>query len=101
MFDLLLALYNYFLSPLLTLLIFVLLAYVIMGWLFTFGVINPHNPTARQIFNVLHSIVDPMARPIRRFVPPLGQLDLSILILFLIIQFVNGWLLPRVIMVFA
>lgn len=100
MFELLLALYNYFLSPLLTLLVFVLFAYVIMGWLFAFGVVNQYNQTARQIYGVLESVVEPMARPIRQFVPPLGQLDLSIIVLFLIIQFVNGWLLPQFILLF-
>lgn len=101
MYDLLLALYTYFLSPILTLLIFVLFAYVIFGWLVVGGVVSLQNPTARQIYQMLASVVEPLARPIRKVVPPLGQLDLSILVLFLVIIFTRDWLLPRFIMLFA
>lgn len=91
--ELLLGLHGYLVSPLLTLLFFVLLAYVVMSWLFTFGVVNMHNQTARQVFSFLESILEPLVRPIRRIVPPLGQLDISILILALLILFVRDFLI--------
>ena len=95
------ALYAYFLSPILTLLFFILLAYVIFGWLLVGGVVSLHNPTARQIYTLLSSVVEPLAAPIRRIVPPLGQLDLSIFILALLILFLRDWLLPSIIFGFA
>ncbi len=39
-------------------------------------------------------ITDPLLRPIRQFVPPLGGVDLSFLILFLLVQGIRGYLLP-------
>ncbi len=97
MYELLIALYRYFFNPILTLLFFALLAYVVMSWLFTFGVVQYHNPTARGIQQFLSSIIDPLARPIRRFVPPLGQLDLSIFLLALGILFLRDYLLLAII----
>jgi YggT family protein len=99
-YDLLVALYTYFLSPLITLIFFILLAYVIFGWLVVGGVVSMHNPTARQIYQMLASVIEPMARPIRRVVPPLGQLDLSIFVLALGLLFIQDWLLPTLISAF-
>lgn len=97
MSSLLIALYTYFLSPLLTLLLIILFAYVIFGWLVVGGVVSMQNPTARQIYTLLASVVEPLARPIRKVVPPLGQLDLSIFVLALGILFTQDWLLPTII----
>jgi len=101
MYELLSALYAYFLSPIITLIFFLLLAYVIFGWLVVGGVVSIHNPTARQIYQVLSGVIEPMARPIRNVVPPLGQLDLSIFVLALILLFTRDWLLPTIIRAFA
>lgn len=95
--SLLVALYAYFLSPVLTLLFFLLLAYVVFSWLLVGNVVSLHNPIARQIWSILQSVIEPLAQPIRRYVPPLGQLDLSIFILALAILFTRDWLLPTVI----
>ena len=95
--ELLFALHVYILSPILWLFAIAIIAYVVMGWLFTAGVIQTHNPTPRQIYGFLHSVVDPLARPIRRYVKPIGNLDLSVLLLILIIQFANGYAIQRLI----
>ncbi|MEQ3744613.1 MAG: YggT family protein [Henriciella sp.] len=95
--DLLDALYGYFISPILTIYFFAIFAYVILGWLMTAGVVDSRNQTVRSIYSFLHSIIEPVAGPIRRFVPPIGNLDLSVLIILLAIPFVRDWLLPRLI----
>ncbi|MEM0986543.1 MAG: YggT family protein [Pseudomonadota bacterium] len=95
--SLLFALYNYFFNPILTLLFFVLLVYVVFSWLFTLGIVSYQNPTARQIYDLLASVIEPLARPIRNFLPPMGQLDLSILVLGLGILFVKDYLLIEII----
>ena len=95
--DLLIMLYQFLLSPILTLVIFLLVAYAVMGWLFTFGVIKSNNQVARQWWGILHQIVEPMVRPVRRFVPNLGQLDLSFFVVFLGLMFLKDGLLPALI----
>ncbi len=97
MYSLLLAIYSYFLHPILSLLLLIIFVYVVMSWLFLGGVISMRNPTVRQIQSILNSVLMPMLRPIQRYVPPLGQLDLSIFLLALGILFTRDWLLPALI----
>lgn len=95
--DLLWALHSYFISPILTIYFIALLVYVVLGWLMIGGVVDNRNPTVRSIYSFLFSIIEPVARPIRRFIPPLGNLDLSILVIALAIPFLRDWLIPRII----
>lgn len=79
------------------LVIFVIIASVILSWLFAFGVVNPYNPTVRQIQMVISGITDPVLRPARRFIPTLGGLDLSALVTLLVLQIlVREWLFHQV-----
>ena len=94
--DLLWALYVYFISPLLTVLFFIMFAWVISSWLVSFGIIDRRNPNARAILGFLAAICEPMCRPIRRIIPPLnGVLDLSPLLVVMIIVFVRDWAIPQ------
>ena len=95
--DLFWALHSYFISPILTIYFIALLVYVILGWLMIGGVVDNRNQTVRSIYQFLFSIIEPVARPIRRFIPPLGNLDLSILVIALAIPFLRDWFIPRVI----
>jgi YggT family protein len=91
------AIYQYFISPILWLLNIVIIIYVVLSWLIVLGVVQQYNPTSRGIMRFCQSIIDPLVRPIRKVVPRLGMLDLSLFILILIIGFVNGYLLPTLI----
>jgi YggT family protein len=92
------AIYIYFLSPILTVLFYIVLVWVIVSWLISFNVINTRNPNVRMIVNFLSAVVDPMCRPLRKLIPPInGVLDLSPLILVLLIVFIRDWALPEVI----
>ena len=94
--DLLLALHAYFLSPILSIYFFAILIYVILGWLMVGGVVDNRNHTVRSIYSFLFSIIEPVARPIRRWIPPVGNLDFSVLVILLAIPFLRDWLLPRI-----
>ena len=61
----------------------------IMSWLISFNVINFHNDLVRSVWNGLNAITEPALRQIRRFLPNLGGLDLSPIILILLIGFVQ------------
>lgn len=83
----------YIVDGLLGLLIIVLIVSAVLSWLVAFDVVNLRNSTMRQIYYGLERFVEPMLRPIRRFVPPLGGVDLSFLFLFLIIQGARSYLI--------
>jgi len=66
--------------------IFVVIVTAILSWLIAFDVLNVRNPTVNRIVRVLEAITDPMLRPIRRFMPNLGGIDISPIILLLLLQ---------------
>ena len=61
----------------------------ILSWLFAFNVINASNALVGTIARTLDAVTDPLLRPIRRFVPTLGGVDLSPLVLILALQFIK------------
>jgi YggT family protein len=68
---------------------YVIIAAVIASWLVGFGIINSYNPVARGILRALHALTEPVFGAIRRFLPSMGGLDLSPLIVLLIIFFLQ------------
>jgi YggT family protein len=66
---------------------FLLIAFVIMSWLVSFNVINTRNQFVYTVGNFLHRVTEPALRPIRRFVPDLGGIDISPIVLFLLLWF--------------
>lgn len=67
----------------------VVIIWVILSWLVNFNIINSHNQVVRSIGRALDQLVEPAMRPIRRVVPPFGNMDISPVILFLIILFLQ------------
>lgn len=71
------------------------IAMVIFSWLFAFNVINTRNQFVAMIGDVLYRVTEPALRPIRRFMPNLGGVDLSPIVLFLIIFFLQQLLISN------
>jgi YggT family protein len=61
----------------------------LMSWLISFNVVNIHNNMVRSVWNGLNAITEPALRLIRRFLPNMGGLDLSPIILIFIVWFVQ------------
>jgi YggT family protein len=84
------------LNPIAALLIYILefykwivIAAVIVSWLVAFNVINVHNNIVRAILRVLYALTEPVFRPVRKILPPMGGLDLSPIVVFVAIWFVE------------
>ena len=69
---------------------YLLFAYIILGWLEALDIINRHNKFVYGIHNFLFRILEPILGKIRRFMPDLGGIDLSPLVLVLAIIFIRG-----------
>jgi YggT family protein len=63
------------------------------SWLVAFKIINPWQPAVRMIINVLARLHEPILRQVRRFLPDLGGIDLSPIVLFLAAQFIRNLLI--------
>ncbi|MBA4249209.1 MAG: hypothetical protein C0432_00605 [Candidatus Puniceispirillum sp.] len=68
---------------------FCLVAYVVLGWLIYFEVINRYNNVIMMVGQTLKRILDPFLDFISRFIPRLGAVDLSALALFVVIFFLK------------
>jgi YggT family protein len=61
----------------------VVIASAIFSWLFAFGVVNPRNQIVNSIGRFLYQATEPALRRIRTFMPNLGAIDISPIILLL------------------
>ena len=55
----------------------------VISWLIAFNVINTYSRPVAMVLDFLYRITEPLLRPIRQFVPSLGGLDISPVILLL------------------
>jgi YggT family protein len=80
--------------------IWIVIAAAIFSWLVAFHVVNTRNQAIGMIGEFLYRITEPVLRPIRNFLPNLGGIDISPVVLFLIIIFIRYvialYILPNV-----
>ena len=80
------------LSLILTIVWWVFLIMIIMSWLINFNVINTRNDFVAAVWRVVNAITEPILKPIRRLLPSMGGLDLSPIVVFVIIFFLQNWI---------
>lgn len=74
----------------------IIIASAIFSWLYAFNVVNSRNQFVGSIGNMLYRLTEPALRPIRRFMPDLGGIDISPIILLLILFFLRQFILTTV-----
>jgi len=68
---------------------YVVIANVIVSWLVAFNVLNTQNRFVYGILELSYRLTDPFLNKIRHFLPNLGSLDISPVILLLLIWFIE------------
>ena len=68
---------------------YIVIANVIISWLIAFNVLNTQNRFVYSILELTYRLTDPILNRIRRFLPNLGTLDISPIILLLLIWFIE------------
>lgn len=74
----------------------IIIASAIFSWLYAFNVINSGNQFVGMIGNFLFKATEPALRPIRRFMPDLGGIDISPIILLLAVFFLRQFILTTI-----
>ncbi len=69
--------------------IYILIATAVLSWLVAFNVVNMRNDLVRSISYFLFQATEPVLRPIRNFVPNLGGLDISFIVLMIGLMFLD------------
>ena len=85
-----------FISYLVGLYTWVVIADVILSWLMQLNIVNPYQPTVRTIAQLLHSVTEPLLRPIRGILPKTSGIDFSPFVLLLACFFVQSVVLPNI-----
>ena len=68
---------------------YVVRANVLVSWLVAFNVLNTQNRFVYSILEMTYRLTDPILNKIRSFLPNLGSLDISPIILLLLIWFIE------------
>ena len=68
---------------------YVVIVNVIVSWLIAFNILNTQNRFVYSILELSYKLTDPILNKIRRFLPNLGSLDISPIILLLLIWFIE------------
>lgn len=80
---------------------FVLVVWVVMSWLISFNIVNRGQPFVERLNYALSRMVEPALRPIKKFMPDLGGLDISPIILIILLQFIErllyGFYAPHIV----
>jgi YggT family protein len=81
-------------SAILGLIEVVLIVYVVISWLYAFDVISRRNQFVSSIWQFTSRLSDPLLRPLRRLIPPVAGVDLSVMILLLVLILLQQDVLP-------
>jgi YggT family protein len=84
-----------FISYLLQLYVYILIASAVLSWLIAFNVVNTRSPVVATIGEFLYRITEPVLRPIRNLLPNLGGIDISPIVVILIIFFIQVVIIPN------
>ena len=70
--------------------IWVLIINALLSWLIAFNVLNTSNRLVYSLLDISYKMTDPLLRPIRNFLPNLGGIDISPIILVLALIFIRN-----------
>ena len=71
----------------------VLLIYIVVTWLINFNIINTNNRFVYSAMDTLYRLSEPSLRLVRRYVPNFGNIDISPIIVYLLLWFIQSLLI--------
>lgn len=69
--------------------VWIMIVAIIMSWLFAFNVLNSNNKFVRDLYAFLNRIIEPVLRPIRKVIPPIGGIDITPIVVIFGFQFLK------------
>ena len=70
--------------------IWLIIINAILSWLVAFNVLNTQNRFVFTVLNATHQLTDPVLNKIRRYIPNLGSIDISPVVLILLLIFIRN-----------
>jgi YggT family protein len=78
-----------FFDELLNIYLVLLFLSAVLSWLIVFNVVNTRHPLVSMVGGFLYRVTEPLLKPIRNRLPNFGGIDVSFIVLFLIIVFIQ------------
>ena len=78
-----------FLDALITVYVIIILIYIVVNFLFAFGLRPGYYRWLDAVLDFLRDVSEPYLRIFRRFIPPLGPIDISPIVALIVLQFVG------------
>jgi YggT family protein len=85
-----------FLSALLWVYVIIIIAYIITSLIFSFGGRIPYSRWSSAAIGFLRDVTEPYLGLFRRFIPPIGPVDVSPIVAILVLQIVGGLLIGAI-----
>ena len=79
-----------FLQALLWVYLILIFAYIITSLIFSFGGRIPYSRWSSAVLGFLRDVTEPYLGLFRRFIPPIGPVDVSPIVAILVLQIVGG-----------
>jgi len=62
----------------------------VLGLLVSFNIVNRTHPLVFRVNEFLTRLIEPALRPIRKYLPPIGGIDISPIVLILLLNFLQN-----------
>ena len=78
------------LDSVITIYIWILIINALLSWLIAFNVLNTSNRLVYSLLDISYKMTYPLLKPIRNFLPSLGSIDVSPVVLILLLMFLRN-----------
>ena len=78
------------LDSIITIYLWIIIVNAVLSWVVAFNILNTQNRFVFSILDATYKLTDPVLNKIRRFIPNLGSIDISPVILILILMFIRN-----------
>ena len=68
--------------------IMIVIVQVALSWLVAFEVVNDKNEAAQNLTTLLKKATDPVYKPLRKYIPPVGGIDITPLVVIIGLQII-------------
>lgn len=79
-----------YVQGLFTVYIVILFVYILLNIMFSFGVRPPYSRVSDAVLGFLRDVSEPYLRVFRRFIPTIGQIDLSPMLAIIVLYFAQS-----------
>lgn len=71
----------------------IIIIQIIIHWLVAFDVLKTTSPQAKNLMDLLRRLTDPVYKPIQKYVPPIGGIDITPIIVIIGLKILEGIIL--------